>query len=190
MEFAARRSARRSARRVLATLAASLLAGLALPAIAAAACPNENATPLVAGEAAARDSMYCLVNAARRRAGRRQLTVNRALATEAGKYASRMVDERFFAHVDPQGNGLLYRTRQSGYLNGYRLWALGENIGWGAGPLGSPKAMMAALMASRPHRRNILSTNYRNMGVGVSTGIPVGGRFGATYVQEFGWRAR
>jgi len=179
--------------RASAALVPALLAALVLvatPPEAQASCPNENATPLIAGEAAARASMYCLINAERHRAGRRRLTVNAALAGEAGIFASRMVDEQFFSHVDPQGNGLVARTRQSGYLNGYGLWALGENIGWGAGPLGSPKTLMNAFMESRPHRRNLLSTRYRNMGVGVSTGIPVGGRFGATYVQEFGWRAR
>lgn len=153
-------------------------------------CPYENTTPLVVGEERARASMYCLISSERRRRGLRQLTVNHRLEAEAGAFASQMVDERFFSHVDPEGNGLLQRARKSGYLTGYGVWALGENIGWGSGTLGSPKAMMNALMNSAPHRRNILSRRYRNLGVGVSTGIPIGGRFGATYVQEFGWRAR
>lgn len=183
---------RRSAARALSALVASLsLSAVFIPASpAVAACPNANATPLVAGEDAARDSMYCLINTERHRAGRARLTVNGDLARGASTFSSRMVDEQFFSHVDPQGAGLLERTRRTGYLSGYGLWALGENIGWGAGPLGSPRAMMAALMDSRPHRRNILSSRYRNMGVGVSTGVPVGGRFGATYAQEFGWRGR
>lgn len=153
-------------------------------------CPYENSTPLSAGEDRARAAMYCLINARRKEAGRGKMTVNRKLSNAANGFAAQMVSEQFFSHVDPSGVGLVERIGRSDYLSGYEVWALGENIGWGSGTLGSPKAMMDAFMASPAHRRNILSRRLRNVGVGVKTGIPVGGRFGATYVQEFGWRAR
>lgn len=184
------------ARRTIGPRAPAVVAALALalvvasPAARADSCPNSDQTPLAVGEANARAAMYCLINVERQKAGRSRLTVSWQLAAEGNTYAAQMVEQGFFSHVDPQGRGLVARTRASGYLTGYGVWALGENIGWGAGPLGSPQAMMEALMNSPGHRRNILSTRYRNMGVGVSTGIPTGGRFGATYVQQFGWRAR
>lgn len=153
-------------------------------------CPFENSTPLAAGEDRARVAMYCLIANERRRAQRKRLTVNRQLEAEGSTFAAQMVSEQFFSHVDPQGNGLPQRTLASGYLNGFEVWALGENIGWGSGALGTPKELMKAMMSSRSHRSSILSRRYRNVGVGVSTGIPVGGRFGATYVQQFGWRSR
>lgn len=156
----------------------------------AASCPNQNVTPLVAGEEAAREAMYCLINQERRRAARARLSRSESLTSSASRFAAQMVEEQFFSHVTPEGVDLTERTRQSGYLAGYRVWALGENIGWGSGVLGSPKQMMDAFMKSPGHRRNILSKRYRNLGVGVSTGIPLGGRFGATYVQEFGKRIR
>jgi uncharacterized protein YkwD len=185
-------------RRALGLLAgATCVTLLAIPgsvpaesAVRSSNCPYENSTPLAAGEDRARTAMYCLINLERRKARRARLTVNSRLEAEGMSFAAQMVAEQFFSHVDPQGNGLTQRTVKSGYLDGYEVWALGENIGWGSGALGTPKAMMAAFLASSPHRRSILSRRYRNMGVGVSTGIPVGGRFGATYVQQFGWRSR
>lgn len=153
-------------------------------------CPNQNVTPITAGEEAAREAMYCLINERRAEAGREKLTRSDSLAKAANQFAAEMVEEQFFSHVTPEGADLTDRARQSGYLRGYQVWALGENIGWGSGVLGSPRQMMDALMKSPGHRRNILSRRYRNLGVGVSTGIPLGGRFGATYVQEFGKRRR
>lgn len=179
---------------IVAAVAASGTSGAGAGPAAAArtsqGCAYGSVTPILAGEARARAAMYCLINRNRRQRGRPRLTVNRQLEAEGGSFASEMVDEQFFSHVSPEGNGLTERSRASGYLTGYGLWALGENIGWGAGTLGTPNALMKAFMASPSHRRSILNRRYRNMGVGVSTGIPVGGRFGATYVQQFGWRAR
>lgn len=176
--------------RVIVLAAASTLFWSAAQPSSASPCPYEDTTPLLVGEERATQSMYCLINQARRRAKRRPLTANRQLAGEARTFAAQMVDQQFFSHIDPDGNGLVERSQKSGYLTGYDIWALGENIAWGSGFLGSPRQIMSALMSSPRHRRNILNLRYRNMGVGVSTGIPIGGRFGATYVQQFGWRSR
>jgi uncharacterized protein YkwD len=44
-------------------------------------------------------------------------------------------------------------------------------------------------MGSPPHRANILSSRWRNIGVGIAPGAPVSGmRRAASYVTHFGWR--
>jgi uncharacterized protein YkwD len=68
----------------------------------------------------------------------------------------------------------------------------GQNIGWGTGGDATPASMVAAWMASPPHRALILARAFRDVGVGVSTRIPgvLGhGPWGAVYAVEFAARA-
>jgi uncharacterized protein YkwD len=59
--------------------------------------------------------------------------------------------------------------------------AMGENI---AGGQSTPQDVLQSWMASTGHRDNILSTYYREIGVGYSPG----GLFGSSWVQDFGRR--
>jgi len=75
------------------------------------------------------------------------------------------------------------------YLSGARSFSCGENIGFGDGPLSSPRSMMRAWMNSAPHRANILTRDFREVGLGGVPGIP--GRAGAgggTNTTVFGTR--
>ena len=83
-----------------------------------------------------------------------------------------MVVRGYFSHVDPGGASSVDRVRRTGYLSGARTWTCGENIGWGDGPTSTPRNMMRAWMASAPHRANILTRGFREVGLGGVPGRP------------------
>jgi uncharacterized protein YkwD len=100
-----------------------------------------------------------------------------------------MVAQHFFAHVEPGGLSPLQRIVNAGYLTGASGFIYGENIGFGEGPTSSPRSMMSAWMHSAPHRANILTGSFREVGLGVVPGIPgKPGARGGTYTTEFGLR--
>ena len=100
-----------------------------------------------------------------------------------------MVKRGYFSHVEPGGLSPLDRVRRAGYLRGARTFACGENIGFGQGTTSSPRSMMHAWMNSTPHRANILTGSFRDVGLGGVPGIPGGARArGTTYTTVFGFR--
>ena len=61
---------------------------------------------------------------------------------------------------------------------------VGENIGFGTGSLTRPASIHQAWMHSTPHRAAMLSTRFREVGFGISPGIPFQSR-GATFTADF-----
>jgi uncharacterized protein YkwD len=140
--------------------------------------------PAVAGLTQVRAAVVCLTNAERAAAGLPALDAEPRLEAAAQAYSQRMVLERFFAHVAPDGSAL------SGRLTDYAGWStIGENLAWGEGALATPRATVAAWMDSPGHRANILSRTYTEVGVGVVAGTPEGSlRPSATYTANYGSR--
>lgn len=139
--------------------------------------------------AGVRQAVLCLINRERARAGLEPLQPNGRLTAAAQRYAQRMVAEGFFSDTSPSGETLLARAAAAGWRppagDGYYL---GENIAWGTGGDSTAEAIVAAWMASPPHRANILNPRYRQTGVGVVPGVAADrgeGQPGATYAQEF-----
>jgi uncharacterized protein YkwD len=156
---------------------------------AARACAGANRIPTSATLSRAARSTVCLLNAQRAAHGLRRLQPNRLLNRSARRYAHSLVAHRFFSHVTPSGETLQARMSRSGYLRGANGWAYGENLAWGAGPKATPAQIVSAWMASPPHRANILSARWRNIGIGIAPGAPVSGvGRAASYVTHFGWR--
>ena len=63
--------------------------------------------------------------------------------------------------------------RAVGYISSSRVgYEVGENIAWGTLYLATPRAIVAAWMASPGHRANILDARYRETGIGVSPHPP------------------
>jgi uncharacterized protein YkwD len=96
-----------------------------------------------------------------------------------------MVQRRYFAHDSLNGASPFDRMRATHYVPRNATWWLGENIGWGNGTLAEPAALVRAWMHSPPHRANILDPHFRDIGVGIALGAPIGGG-GATYTTDFG----
>ena len=81
------------------------------------------------------------------------------------------------------------RIRAAHYLHGAGGWTLGENIAWGSWEYATPASIVDSWMHSPPHRANILSRAFREIGIGVARGAPVSGQDnGGTYVTDFGAR--
>lgn len=183
-------------RRRVAAIAAPLLIAIAALVVAApshAASPPCAATTVAAGQAPAAtvgQAVRCLVNAQRTARGLPPLRPNRRLRLAAEAHGADMVSHRFFAHVSTFSGAVTDRARRAGYLAGTQDWALGEDIAWGEGELSTPESIVTAWMNSPPHRAVILDRDFRDAGVGVTAGVPVGDGAlpGATFVLDVGAR--
>ncbi|MDP9189729.1 MAG: CAP domain-containing protein [Actinomycetota bacterium] len=167
---------------------AAVIVGLAAPA-AAQACADQDSAPILLSTAAASASVLCLVNQRRHQAGVPGVSGERRLAQAARRHSGAMNSRNFFAH-NSRGGSPLSRIQRTGYLAGASDWAIGENIRWGSGELGTPRAAVASWMASPPHRETMLSRRYRQVGVGVAIGSPTSGAGAdaAIYTADFGSR--
>ena len=158
----------------------------------ASACAGADIQPNAQNIATARSATLCLLNQQRASFGLGRLRAHRQLTVAAQSYAGDMVRGGFFSHVSPSGSTLEQRIRQgTRYLAGALRYQIGENIAWGQGALGKPRAIVAAWMASPGHRANILRGAFREIGIGIAPGAPMAGLAGdpaVTYTNEFGTR--
>ena len=137
----------------------------------------------------ARRALLCLLNQTRRAHGLPRLRGNPRLLKAAERHSKSMVVRGYFSHDEPGGLSSLDRVRRSGYLSGARRFACGENIGYGQGTTSSPRNMMRMWMASAPHRANILTRNFREVGLSGVPGTPGSAQAsGGTYTTVFGTR--
>ena len=164
-------------------VATAACAASAAPA-QANACANANANPNDIALAAAKHATLCLLNQERRGHGLRPLRDNGRLNLASQRHARDMSQRNYFAHGDFVG-----RIRKARYLAGASGWTVGENIAWGSWDLATPANIVDAWMHSAGHRANILNGRFREIGLGVARGAPVGGQDrGGTYVTDFGAR--
>jgi uncharacterized protein YkwD len=134
--------------------------------------------------------MLCLMNRVRAHFGLRPLHTNRCLHRVAARHAHDMVNRHYFAHTTPNGWDPGRRARASGYVPRAAAWLVGENIAWGVAGAARPAWVVRAWMHSPPHRHNLLSRHFRDVGIGVARGVPLRGfrgvRLRATFSVEFG----
>jgi uncharacterized protein YkwD len=152
-------------------------------------CRDANMSPSAANVAQVRAATLCLVNRERARHGERALYWNNKLIRAAQAHTESMAFGGYFAHVGSNGSTPLARMRRFGYAaNAHTSFEVGENIGFGSLWLGTPRAVVAAWMASPGHRANILDRRYRETGIGVSShlGRLAHGQPGGMYTQDFG----
>jgi uncharacterized protein YkwD len=179
-------SSSKSAAGVVVALAV-LLVGVP-SASASGPCSAANASASQASKRLLVRATLCVLNAERARHDLRPLRLNRKLSTAARRHSRAMVRRKFFSHDSVGGASFVDRIRSTGYLSGARSWYVGENIAYGSGNRSSPRSIGSAWMDSPPHRANILSSSFREIGIGLALGTPVG-RGGATYTIDFGQRS-
>jgi uncharacterized protein YkwD len=128
-------------------------------------------SPLV--DSASEREMLLLINQERGRVGLPPLSMDTALRTLARDYAQAMLQGGYFSHYDPNGASPFDRMDRYGivYLSAGENLALAPNT----------TLAMQGLMNSPGHRANILSPDFRKIGVGVMDG----GVYGKMFVQEF-----
>jgi uncharacterized protein YkwD len=159
-------------------------------AAAQGGCPDTTLVPSAQNIARVRAAVLCLVNRERTRRGESPLVTDTRLQQAAQAHTQSMASENYFEHIGPGGETPLSRMRATGYISSPRMgYEVGENIGWGTLWEGSPQAVVAAWMASPPHRANILDPRFRNTGVGASPHPPsrlAHHRAGGIYTEDFG----
>jgi uncharacterized protein YkwD len=165
-------------------------AGAGNPAHAGDTCPGADLQPTQENIEAVRTATLCLVNQERTSRGEAPLQQNGHLQQSAQSHTESMAFGDYFEHDGPGGDTPLSRMVAAGYIpSGNVGYEIGENIGWGTFSLGTPRAIVAAWMASPGHRANILDDNFRDTAVGVSPHVPSslsGGQPGGIYTQDFG----
>ncbi len=113
------------------------------------------------GEAGEIQRLLALVNQARQSSGLQPLQLDPRLSRSANAHAADMAARRFYAHVNPEGEGPAERQNRIAPLQ----WrAIGENV-----DKDDPNAdsVFRSWMASPNHRVNILRPNFTHIGLGV-----------------------
>ncbi|MBI5284532.1 MAG: CAP domain-containing protein, partial [Chloroflexi bacterium] len=121
-----------------------------------------------------------LTNDARQREAKAPLSISPQLTAAAEEYARVMARREWFEHIDPDGVTVERRAEAFGYAD----WAfLAENLVTGTGSRDA-SYLVESWLSSPEHRRNILSADLQEVGVGcyVRKGSP--SRFWCA--QEFG----
>lgn len=167
--------------------AGPLVAGASAATAKASSCRGANLRPSASDARIVEAATLCLIDRVRLDHHLPPLRSNRDLGAVASSQVASMVRLNYFADVRPTGQTamkLISATR-------YPAVAVGQNIAWGAGRSTTPARIVAAWMASPPHREIILSGDFRDAGVGVTPAVPAvlsAARRGAVYAIELGAR--
>ena len=125
-------------------------------------------------------AIFNKVNEERVKAGVAPLSYNTTMEKYARIKSQDMGDNNYFSHTDLSGNYITAKMKADGVS--YNSW--GENIaylgGYGTDPTVLANQFMTNWMNSSGHRKNILSTDFTSIGVGV---YQIGNKVYAT--QEF-----
>lgn len=162
---------------------------IALPRASAAAstrCKGANVQPANGGLPLARRATLCLINRERTRRGLRLVHSDRLLKRAATLHTRAMIREGFFSHVGRDGSDMATRILRLGWPSPPGPWELGENLGYGADALATPKAMIRTWMDSTPHRANLLDPRFDRVGIAIALGTPGDPRTGATFTTDYG----
>lgn len=123
-------------------------------------------------------SVLELLNQARVEKGLAPLEANNKLFQVASDKADDMLKNNYFAHTSPKGITPWVWFDKEGY--NYKF--AGENL---AINFSSAEDQQKAWMESETHRKNILDTNYQEVGLAVKKGF-INGKLATVTVQEFG----
>ena len=133
------------------------------------------------------------VNATRRQRGLKALRFSSSLARAADFHSRDMARRGYFSHESANGAAFWRRVQRFYPSAGYRSWAVGENLVWASPELTAPSAL-SMWMGSPPHRANLLSRQWREIGLSAVHSTSAPGVFGGHPVTivtaNFGARTR
>lgn len=135
--------------------------------------------------------MLAAVNRFRATHGLAALRESEALDRAARRHSLEMGRLGYFGHSSADGMQFWQRIRRFYPAHGYSYWAAGENLVW-ASPSLSAGSAMKLWISSPPHLANLLSRQWRQIGisaVGVARAPGVyGGRRVTIVTADFGVR--
>ena len=149
---------------------AGIATALVVLAAAGAAVSDAPATPPAGGSvtselAALEAAIVVRINEVREARGLGRLRLNRRLDAAADFHSRDMGRRGYFQHESADGTAFWRRIRRFYRSGGFRSWSVGENLLWGTDRFGAAFAVRQ-WMKSRPHRKNILSRGWREIGIG------------------------
>lgn len=102
-----------------------------------------------------------------------------------------MAERGYFEHDSAAGSPFWQRLELTYARNSGSRWRVGENLAWGSPDL-TASSVLALWLKSLPHRKNILSQAWREIGVGAVHAQSAPGTYGdrpATILTaDFGMR--
>jgi uncharacterized protein YkwD len=115
--------------------------------------------------------VLALVNHVRATHGLHKLKMVASLERASRAHSREMVGRDYFSHSSYSGESFSARLIRFGYTTaGCTRWTVGEDIACGSGSSGTPRAIFTAWMHSPPHRAVILTSRFRNVGLGRAIG--------------------
>ena len=124
------------------------------------------------------DALVGAMNRERVARGLQPLRVNSRLSLAAGDRIEDMFEKRYFDHVAPDGTQPFTWADK----RGYRYSLIGENLAVG---YRSATSVVDGWMNSPGHRRNILTSGFDEIGIGIAQGSPTRGYAGPTIVALY-----
>jgi uncharacterized protein YkwD len=133
-----------------------------------------------------------MVNAVREEYRLSPLQLDPGLDQAAMQHTRQMLSFGYFAHTSVNGSPFWQRIERFYPSGHFAVWQVGENLAWSFGDLDA-RETVARWMASPPHRANLLSGTWQQIGVavqsvdhgpGVYEGLPV-----TVVTVDFGIRA-
>jgi uncharacterized protein YkwD len=166
-------------------LAAALVV-LACPATTLAST-NHSATALTSLES----GVFQQLNVIRVQHGLVPLKLSASLTASSEQHSREMAVDGYFQHASQDGTSFWKRIGHWYPQTGFHYWSVGENLLWSS-PAVDPAAAVQLWMNSPEHRANILTADWRQIGVaavsvaaapGVYKGLPV-----TIITTDFGFR--
>jgi uncharacterized protein YkwD len=167
---------------------------LALAVVAVAAFSSDSALATRRSErnlTALNHQVLAAVNAFRVAHGRVALREVRSLDRSARRHSLEMGRVGYFAHSSADGTSFWRRIQHYYPEKGHSFWAVGENLVWRSPSLTAAEAMKLWI-ASPPHLKNLLSRQWRQIGVSAVSVAHAPGVYGGAHAiivtTDFGVR--
>jgi len=117
------------------------------------------------------------LNEARTARGLRPLVLSDDLQDAAVAHSRAMLEGGFFAHESKDGSSFVARVKRHYRAAGYTGWSAGENLLYNTEAVDATTAIEAWL-SSPAHRENMLTPEWREVGIGSVHAASAGGTFG------------
>ena len=161
--------------------------GLWAVASPAAATVDRPASPMRPLE----QSVLAQLNALRRQHGLVSLRISFDLAAAARQHSAEMASRGYFGHNSASGLSFDRRIARFYPMSNHRYWSVGENLLWSSRELNAAAALNIWLNSPK-HRKTMLMTRWREVGVGAvqvgsAPGV-FGGREVTIVTADFGVR--
>ena len=131
------------------------------------------------------------INALRKQHGLGPLRLSARLSTAARQHSAEMGARGYFSHNSANGSSFDRRIARYYPVSGSRYWSVGENLLWSS-PNVDASGALDMWWNSPEHRKNMLSSRWREIGLSAVHVMTAPGRFGGGEVTigttDFGVR--